>query len=70
MNFDRHEYYRQRMMALMNEVEVKRNRYHRKENFEVTFPELTEEIWKALDSKNVRALMFLTEKLNKLSDSF
>lgn len=64
------EYKRKRVMDLMHEIETKRNRYHRKENFECAFPELTEKIWAVLDSKQEQKLSYLIEELNKLSDTF
>lgn len=71
---NRREYYKTRIMALMADIENKRNRYHRSANFEVVYPQLTEEIWNAIDStftsNSHKPLALLVERLNKLSDSF
>lgn len=64
------EYYKSRILALMADVEQRRNRYHRKETFECTYSELTERIWTAIDSKDKRALIILNAELCKLADSF
>lgn len=68
------EYYKSRIIALMADIEIKRNRYNKAANFEVAFPELTETIWNTIDasykSGKHRQLMHLVEQLNKLSDTF
>jgi len=68
-NTYRIQYRKNQILALMAEIENKRNRYHSpKMSFECAFPNLTKEIWKAMDIK--KNLAFMVEKLNKLSDTF
>lgn len=70
MNQKQYYYYKLRIMGLMHNIEVLHNRYNTKATFEVAFPELTEEIWNAIDKSDVRKMMHLVEQLNKLSDTF
>jgi hypothetical protein len=70
---DRREYYKGRIMALMADIEIKRNRYNKKVSFEVAFPELTETIWNTIDAtyltKDHKPLAGIVEQLNKLSNT-
>lgn len=63
------QYYRTRLLQLMADCEDLYSRYHKRTMFEVQWPELTEEVWSAIDSKDKHKLMFVNSKLCKLADS-